>query len=277
MGKISTQPSTDKTHGIKIFNDTSDQDLTAVISSVCADALQVAQESWGLAPPRDCRIHVMTSWQQFYKQATPWYYLPLMLISIPIWGTRAKKIWPLAGAWTQRFANRVVIGVKPPRLLEASNRTVGLILYETETDMRVKMHQLISHELTHACAARLNLPAWLNEGIAFVSMERTTGKRVVRPDTLELLRAEMPRCKPPGYRQLTKMGTQAMAMHSARGYWLVRLLEDTEPGFLKSVFSSHKKTDCIDILMAGLLKLPEESFWQQVDERILAHFQVNKG
>jgi hypothetical protein len=246
-------------------------DLEGIISDTCAGSFKVARDLWGLAPPRDCRIYVMTTWWRLFFDATPWYQKPFLITSMPFWVPAARRIWPKAGAMTLkgRFTRRVTIGVKPPDLLKASDTSVGELLYVKEPDMQVKLRHLVCHELTHACSAELRLPMWLNEGIAMLSVERYLGKRVISQDSLALLRNQPPRCTPPSYREMTRMDARGMALHTSRGYWLVELLEKTRPGFLKGIFSDKSQLRAREQLMAGLLSLPPEHFWQQVDDRLL--------
>jgi hypothetical protein len=136
--------------------------------------------------------------------------------------------------------------------------------------MQVKLQHLVCHELTHACSAHLKLPMWLNEGIAMLSVERYLGKRVISLNTQAMLREQPPHTRPPSYREMVRMDARSMALHTARGYWLVGLLEKTQPGFLKQIFSNKLQLRSIDLEMARLLGLPPEHFWQQVDDLLAA-------
>ena len=214
----------------------------------------------------------MTGWFKFFLRATPWYLKPFLMHTLPFWAPRARRTWPYAGAWTQRLGRQVVIGMKPPRLLKTSDRSIGARMFVEEKDMTVKMRHLVCHELTDACAAYLALPAWLNEGIAMTSVDRFLGKQTIRPDTLDHLRDRPPRCVPPTYRQLSRMNADDLALHTVRGYWLVNLLAAVDPGFLKQVFSNPGSINTIDIAMASLLKIPQDRLWQEIDQRILAQF-----
>ena len=62
-----------------------------------------------------------------------------------------------------------MIGIKPPRLLDRADRTIGGLLFRRGPDLHKKAELTTCHELTHACSARLKLPAWLNEGLAAVT------------------------------------------------------------------------------------------------------------
>ncbi len=269
------RPDGELCRGLRIYNNPAEEDLTALISSACSGSLEAARDLWGLPPPRDCHIFVVTSWMDISFRAVPWYLRPFLVSSMPFWVPPLRRIWPRAGAITMgmRFGRRVTIGVKPPRLLQASDTAVGRLLYVPEKDMQVKLRHLVCHELTHACSSHLRLPMWLNEGIAMRSVDHYLGRRTISEGTLALLRADPPRSAPPCYRQMTRMDARAMTLHTARGYWLVGLLETTRPGFLKDIFSDQEKLRLIESHMADLLGLNRDRFWQEVDELITASHQ----
>jgi hypothetical protein len=139
-----------------------EHDTADLIGDVCEKSIQLAYENWGLEPPEDCRIYVMTSWMGFVFRSAPWSWRILLGLAIPFWCFRARRTWPLSAAWTQRYGRRVAIGVKPPRLLEQSDRSIGVRMFVEEKDMKVNVQRVTCHELVHACSAHLRLPMWLN-------------------------------------------------------------------------------------------------------------------
>lgn len=241
------------------------------------DSLGAIGDSWGLEAPQDCRIYVMTSWMGFVFQSAPLPWKVLLALSLPLWVARTRRTWNIGAAWTLHYGRRVAIGIKPPRLLELSDQRVGKHMYEPETDPGQKLRQLTCHELTHACLTPLRLPAWLNEGLAFVTVDRCLGKRTIRLDTLELLRRTQPKETPPGYRQMMGLEHEQIAYHAVRGYWLVRYLEERAPGFLKRSLGSAKLAGQVEGELPLQLDLPEGEFWQQIDEKMVAHFQGVQG
>jgi len=44
---------------------------------------RLAKELWGLQPPKDYRIHVMTSTTRFVFQSAPWAWKLLLAVTIP--------------------------------------------------------------------------------------------------------------------------------------------------------------------------------------------------
>ena len=253
--------------------DPGEQDTADLISGACKMAIQLAQENWGLEPPEDCRIYVMTSWLGFVFQSAPWSWRILLGATMPFWCFRARRTWPYSAAWTQRYGRRVAIGVKPPRLLAQSDRSIGVRMFVEEKDMKVNMQHITCHELVHACSAHLRLPTWLNEGIATVTVDRFLGRPTIRQETLEFMRGFVPKGAPPTYRELSRMGVEAIAYHGMRGYWLVRYLEEKRPGFLRYMFSLRQDARAIEREMVAELGMEPKSFWSDIDGVIVGHFE----
>jgi len=221
---------------IPIVSDPGEQATVDLIGGARAEALQLIQESWGLSASEDCRIYVMTSWLRFVFQSAPWSWRILLAVTLPFWSFRARRTWPYSAAWTQRYGKRVAIGIKPPRLLAQSDKSFGVRLFVEEKDMQLNVRRVTCHELVHACSAHLRLPAWLNEGIATVTVDRFAGKRTIRAETLNLIRDYQPKAPPPTYRELSRMSGEAFVYHAVRGFWLAGFAEEKCPGFLRRSF-----------------------------------------
>lgn len=258
--------------GLVVVYDRSEQQTADLISKTCAKAIQLAQENWGLEPPEDCRIYVMTSWFGFVFQSAPWSWRLLLGTTMPFWCFRARRTWPYSAAWTQRYGSRVAIGVKPPRLLAQSDKSISVRMFEEEKDMRVNVQHVTCHELVHACSAHLRLPAWLNEGIATLTAEQFLGRPAIRQDALAFMKDYMPKAAPPTYRELSRMGGEAIAYHGMRGYWLVRYLEEMCPGFLRRTLTRRQEAGAIEREMIAELGMAPESFWGDIDGVIADHF-----
>ncbi len=258
---------------VTVVFDPSEQDTADLIGGACDRAIQLAQEMWGLGPPEDCRIYVMTSWWGFVFRSAPWPWRILLGATIPLWCFRARRTWPYSAAWTQRYGRRVAIGVKPPRLLAQSDKSIGVRMFVEEKDMRVNVQHVTCHELVHACSAHLRLPSWLNEGIATVTADRFLGRPTIRRETLAFVRDFVPKAAPPTYRQLSRMGGEAIAYHGTRGYWLVRYLEEERPGFLKRIFALRQDAKTIERQMVAELGLEPQSFWRDIDGVVVGRFE----
>ena len=273
-GKSANIPgSRQQTRWMVVF-DSGEQDTAELISDAAAEALSLIQESWGLGQPEDCRFYVMTSWWGFIFRSAPWPWRILLALTLPFWCFRAQRTWPYSAAWTQRYGRRVAIGIKPPRLLESSDKSIGVHMFVEEKETKTKLRHLTCHELTHACSAHLKLPAWLNEGLATVTVDRYLEKQTIRADTLELVKSFTPKARPPTYRELARQSGKAFAYHAVRGYWLVRYLEETRPGFLTCALSSSRVARTIEDDIAMELGIEPGGLWSKIDDMIAAHFET---
>lgn len=259
--------------GVTVVPDPAEPDTVTWISETCAEALPFIREQWGLAAPEDCRLYVMTSWWGFIFRSAPWLWRIGLAATLPVWCWRAQRTWPYSAAWTQRYGRRVAIGIKPPRLLESSDKRIGVPVFEAEPEARLKIRHLVCHELTHACSAHLRLPMWLNEGLASVTVDRFLGKRTIRVDTLRLIKEFQPKAAPPTYRQLSRLPLEAIAYHTVRGYWIAHYLEAVHPGLVRRLLSAPRDARPIDAEIAGALGLEAGQPWSRVDDLVTDHFE----
>lgn len=258
--------------GVTLVYAAGEQETAELIAGTCARAIQLSQEEWGLGPPADCRIYVMTSWQGFLLQSAPWPWKLLLGSTVPFWYARIRRTWPYSAAWTQRYGRRVAIGVKPARLLPQSDRSIGERVFVEEKDPAAYVQHVTCHELVHACSAHLRLPAWLNEGIATLTAERFMGRPIIRGETLKVLKGFVPKAAPPTYRQLSRMPGEAIAYHGMRAYWLVRYLEEQRPGFMKRMLAQRQDPGAIERQTIAELGMAPESFWSDIDAAIAGYF-----
>ncbi|MFC2070277.1 hypothetical protein ACFLTB_03800 [Chloroflexota bacterium] len=257
---------------IKLVYSGKETETADLIADTCEKAIQLAEENWGLRPPEDCRIYVMTSWFGFVFQSAPWRWRLLLAPTIPLWYARIHRTWKYSAAWTQNYSGRIAIGVKPARLLEQSDRSIGVRMFVEEKDSNLNVQHVTCHELVHACSAHLRLPMWLNEGIATVTTDRFLGRPTIKEDTLKFMKDYLPKAAPPTYRKLSRMSGEAIAYHGSRGYWLVRYLEKERPGFLKGMLAIRKDSNTIERNIAEELGIAPESFWNEIDDIVADYF-----
>lgn len=253
--------------------DSTEQDTADQISKACVKATQLIQEIWGLDVPEGCHIYLMTSGLSFVFQSAPWYWRILLGVTMPFWYLRVRRTWPYSAAWTQRYGGKVAIGVKPPQLLEKSDKSISIHMFVEEKDTETKVQHIICHELVHACSAHMKLPMWLNEGLATVTVDRFLEKQTIHEKTLDLIKDFLPKGTPPTYRELSHMSGEIFAYHTVRGYWVVRYLEEKCPGFLRRMFSLSRDSIAIGREMASELGMKPETFWSEIDEVVFGHFK----
>lgn len=258
---------------LRIEYEPEDKATAEVMAEAWCAALRAAKESWGLDPPADCRLYVMTTWKKFIFQSAPWPWKVMLAVNYPLWSGRVRRTWPYSAGWTQRYGRRIAIGIKPPRLLETSDKSVGEHMYMEEKDPDAKIRHLTCHELIHAASAHLRLPAWLNEGLAAVSVDRFMGKLTIREDSLDLVERTLPKAAPPSYRALSRMQGETLAYHAVRGYWIVRLLEEVHPGFLRGILGEPRAPREIERLVAERFGVPPGNLWGEIDGLVSHRFR----
>ncbi|MBU1877883.1 MAG: hypothetical protein KJ734_02930, partial [Chloroflexi bacterium] len=217
-----------------------------------------------------CRVYVMTSWPRFLFHAAPWHWRALLVVTLPFWYRRVSHTWQVAGGWSQQFGRRRAVGVKPPRLLEQADRSIGERIFVRERDLNEKVQHVTCHELTHAFAAHLRLPMWLNEGLAMVTVDRFAGEPTVQHATLETLRRASPQ-GPGRYRQVRADDGDALVYHVVRGYWLTRYVLDTRPGLILELLEQRQRHRELEDRLAAAYEMGYDEFWQRIDGLLVAH------
>jgi hypothetical protein len=259
---------------LKIFFETEDRDTAQFAEQASALCLQLIHETWGLPVPEDCRIYILNAaWLKSLFHAAPWPWRFGMGFSLPFWYFRAKSLWQVSAGWAVTFGSRRFIGVKPPRLIQLSDRSIGSRIFVHNDDLRAKVQEVVCHELTHACAAHLRLAPWLNEGLAMYTVDRYIGKSTVRADTLDILADTAGKPGIRSYRQINVKRQAAIISVCVRGYWMTRYLEETQPGALKRVLVQRYSHPEMERELASACGLNPELFWSQVDDRVYSYYK----
>jgi hypothetical protein len=250
----------------KIFYESRDADCVPLVEEACGRTLDLLRERYSLQAPDDLCVYIMTSWRQYLSEAMPLLYKIVYAPAFPFLAYRTGRLWPYVGGWEIRFGRRHTLGVKPPRLLEAADKSVGDRLFLREPDLQKKMQHLVCHELTHAVTTRLGLPHWLKEGIAMRAVDWYTGADTVRPESLLLLQET-----PTGRRGRNAQWTGLLRMY-ARGYWLVRLAEEKHPEVIRQVLAGNQSPHRVEDLFRSAFSLPSGDFWRAVTSHLLEEF-----
>lgn len=260
---------------LTLFFDAEESETAGLVEEACRHSIRVIGETWCLPAPSDCRVVVMTSWFRFLFESAPWPWRVPMVVSLPIWSYRIRRLWPFAGGCMQRFGSRrVVVGVKPPRLIEAADKSIGSLINVREDDLSEKVRQVTCHELTHAFMAHLRLPSWLNEGLAMVTVDRFAGKTTVREDTLEALGQDTAPKRPPEATRFNPADTPAIVRHYVRGYWIARLLTEADPQSMRELLQARRSRRELERRIATMLGLSPEALWREVDGMVLSRFRI---
>lgn len=253
---------------LRLYYSAREQAAAGLAAAACEKSTRLLRQLWGLEPPENCRVYIMTSWPGFLFASAPGVWKAYLALTFPLVAWRAGSIWPYAGGWTLAYGRRcAVVGVKPPRLMESANRSIGEQLFLADRNAREKVETVTCHELAHAFCIHLRLPVWLNEGLATRAMEHYLGRPVVRPETLALLGGDdltgwmhSPRINHP----------QELVRLYARGYWLTRYMEETRPELLPALLSRRMPHRELLDAMAAAYGSGSELFWREIDGKVRA-------
>jgi hypothetical protein len=259
---------------LTLYFEHNDRETAELVREACERSIHIVHQTWELALPEDCRVYVLTSsWLRSIFHAAPLGWQVVLGITLPLWYFRTKRTWQVAAGWAQPFGKRRFIGVKPARLIQLSDRSMGSRIFIQTDDLKDKVRHTTCHELTHACAAHLKLPIWLNEGLAMFTVDQYVGKPTVQEDTLEFLHHPSAEPAKTNYRKLNIKDQEAVIYLYARGYWITRYLEETHPGTLKRLFVQRFNQHELETKIASACGLTRDEFWRLIDGMITAHFR----
>lgn len=259
--------------GLTVYFPTEERAAAELVRQACAVGIPLIHRCWGVATPQEVRVYVATSsWLPALFHAAPWRWRPLLVVSLPLWHSRGRRLWQVAGGWQQQLGSRRAVCVKPPRLLAQATSGPGDRVFIREDDPEAKVQQVTCHELTHAFTAHLKLPSWLNEGLAMVTTERFAAKPMVRHDSLALLEQHRELEGSPGKQAAKPGGMDAVIALYARGYWRTRYLEETQPGLLRTLLAQPRPPKGWESAIAAACNADSESLWLTVDAAVVVHF-----
>jgi len=140
-----------------------------------------------------------------------------------------------------------------------------------------RLQELFAHEGTHAFFQLyrkvVNLPLWLHEGLAMVTVDRFSEKPTVRTETLEALERRSQRTEPERTEKLRLDDQDAVVYLCVRGYWLTHYIEETQPGLLKGLLSRRRPHNELESEIAAACGKGREAFWREIDSVIVSHFR----
>ncbi len=259
--------------GLRLFFDAAERETADMVGEAIERSVRLLKTHWNLDPPQDCRVYVMTSWQQFMFQAAPWPWRIWMVPTWPLWAGRAQKLWAVAGGFHQAFGRRRAVGVKPYRLMQQADSSIGRRIFvadEYESPQR-KVQHTTCHELTHAFTAHLLPPMWLNEGLAMRTVDLFAGAPTVQAETIEVLARASNTTDSSRYQQIDPRNPETILYHTVRGYWLTRFLQDQHLDLLKRLLTRRYDRPTLAREIAVAVGLDASTLWQRIDGIIVDH------
>ena len=258
--------------GMDLFYAPEEIEAARIIAAACVRSVPLIQQCWGLTTPEDCRVYVMTSWKQFLFDSAPWLWKAYLTLTFPLVAKKASSIWSYAGGWSLAYGRRIVVGIKPPRLIQEGDRSLGEQIFLPDRDLRETFQTVTCHELVHAFTIHLRLPTWLHEGVATLAMEHYLNRRIVRDDSLERLTGWGYLNHRRGTEPLRVDRQQALIAQYARGYWLTRYLDETQPQLLRDLLSRRMRHKALEAKVASAFGKEPGSFWQEIDGDLCSRY-----
>lgn len=260
--------------GLTIYYDADERKAVDEIVLACEQSVQTITSTWQLNTPSDCRVFIMTNWPRCVFQGAPLGSQILLSLTIPLWYTEFKKRWHYAGGWSQQYGARLVVGIKAPRLIAQIPDPIGEKIFTPQENLEQKVLSIVCHELTHAFSSYLRLPSWFHEGLAMVTVDRCLGNPTVKHNTLLLLDKE-DRAKEMAEKiDLRKKSHEDILLLYIRGYWLTRHLSDTRPELVRRILRNQYSHQELEALIASAIGIGPETFWQDIDQLLVARYNL---
>jgi hypothetical protein len=261
--------------GLYLYYAAEQEEAARLVGAACDRSVQLVRQRWDLAPPADCRVYVMTDWRRFLFHSAPWPWKVYLALTLPLLARRARRIWPYAGGWALQYGSRRVVGVKPPHVIEMSDRSLGEQIFLQDRDLNEIVGTVTCHELVHAFTFHLKLPTWLHEGLATLAMEHYLDRQIVRQETLENLVSLSAGEKEGAAGRLRVDDPQMLISQYARGYWLTRYIDETKPELLKELLAERISPKELEEKVASAFGKDRESFWKDIDRELISWFRGN--
>jgi hypothetical protein len=261
--------------GLCLYYAVEQEEAARLVGVACDRSVQLIHQRWDLDPPVDCRVYVMTDWRRFLFHSASWPWKVYLALTLPFVAQRASRIWPYAGGWALQYGSRRVVGVKPPHMIEMSDRSPGEQIFLQDRDLSEIVQTVTCHELVHAFTFHLKLPTWLHEGLATLAMEHYLGRRIVREETLEGLARLSPALKGDRTGKLRVDDPQILIAQYARGYWLTRYMDETRSELLKELLSERISPKQLEEKVASAFGEDRESLWENIDRELISWYRDN--
>lgn len=105
-----------------------------------------------------------------------------------------------------------------------------------------------------------------------VSVDKFAGKPTVKGETLDMLAKAPPNINPGGYRQARITDQDALLYNYARGYWLTRYIEETQPALMLDLLQQRYNHNILEKKVTDAYGMDAGTFWLEINGMIGAHF-----
>lgn len=266
----------EKIADLSLFYEPEEIETARLVAAACERSVPLFQRRWGLSTPEDCQVYVMTSWLRFLFNSAPWPWKVYLALTLPLVVRKASSIWPYAGGWSLQYGLRRVVGIKPSRLIQIGNRSLGEQIFIQDRDADEMVQTVTCHELIHAFTSHLKLPVWLHEGLAMLAMEYYLDRRMVRFETLEILDEQVLANLNKGNGRLQVNQPQALVAQTVCGYWLTRYIDEARPELLKELLTERRSHPNLEVKIVSAFGKNKEQFWKEIYNELGSWFHSKK-
>ena len=294
---------------LSIHCEVEDLEFARFIEQPCLASAAFCQSQLSMPSPTEIQVHVMTSLQSFLRNST-WlhpmrvifmyilviallavslliiprviwerlhsafllvlYVLALIRLLLSFWATH--RSWSASPGYTSRYSYRLVIGIKPPRLLELGNNEISQRIFISSQPIEQRVYGTCCHEMAHAFTMHKRQPTWFREGVAMVTSDQFVGKTTIRSDTLEVLASSLD--KKLRFHPIAQRPEDSVLLF-ARGYWRTRYLLEAQPGLYQFLLHSSLKPRQFEMHIANAFQMDAKTFWKEnrIDRLLLQYYQ----
>ena len=260
--------------GLTLYYDREEIDYIDQMVLACERSVRTIMESWRLETPADCRVYILNRWPRCVFLGAPFSAQILLGLTLPLWYAEFRQRWAYAGGWSQGYGERQVVGIKSPRLIAGLPDSFGESIFIKEDNLDQKILSILSHELTHACSAHLKLPTWMHEGLAMVSADHSLERPTVLTETLQLIQNAALNGDSIDKLNMKSQDRDQIILLYVRGYWLTRLLVDTQPGLVDDLLKEQQSHQELEGRIAEKFEVPYGDFWSGMDQLVLDTYNL---
>jgi hypothetical protein len=243
-----------------------DEETVRLLEDILPSCDELLRNKYGLKAPKKCKVYITEKLVATYFFSQPFIIKLVILILAPI-------TFPCLFFMHMNFKccvavaspskRKSIIYIKPIRLLPYLEG-IGRGVFNIEPDLSIKIQGAFCHELTHAYSSKLNLPSWLNEGIAMLAMDELWGKQSVKVDSLKCLSNKNKR---PSI-SLLGMSRDKVSAKYAHCYWLTKYLLEEETELMKELLSKKLRSKKLERKISVCLHINRERLWEEISSLV---------
>jgi hypothetical protein len=242
-----------------------------IVKKEYKNIFSLIEKLWGLKKSSKYGVYILDSFMKYIFSYFPVKERLMLLLTLPFWYFKIRRKWKkwMGVSNTNHVVKKIL--VKP--IISYSKLDYGFseLLFYNENDPEIKFKSVLCQELLYLFSSYLNIPSWLNYGISLVTINKYIGKKIIRTDTINILREY--HIKEKNINNIRDIDDKKIAYNYAKGYWTVRYLEKNYPGFLKESFKKKDLDIEKEIAEKIGISTDKESFWSELDEFLYNYFK----